>query len=588
MSSGFVGYCARTSFIGGEGLTVHVATVETNEQCWVDVYRIVGCLESTDIPRLEFVIRSGPVSPVCYPQEAAGTRLGPGDADVEGCRWPPACALTEIPDDWPSGPYLAQFTSAPEPTYRPSTRLGQDALFILRRPPSNPTSGVLVQLGVATWNAYHIWQNRNLYIGDIGDKTGDRAAHLRAHRVSFHRPGIGLAPRSNIAVFPPTAYMYLLPFLQWASEEGLQLDYCAGTDIDLDLVNLSDYRLLVTLGHDEYWSRRQRDRVESYVQRGGNAAFFGGNIAYWQIRLADDGHSVECYKRAPDPVERMGYGGIPLDPLYRDPHLYPEHDNSDVTVEYHTPPLNRSPTSLTGASMRNDDGARAADRQGVFCGAAWWWENYGGPVRPSMGFTVIQPHHWAFEHTGLNSGETFGEAQKLIGFECDGIDVVFRDGIPTPTYRDGAPENVSILAYADCSDWAETDYSVTPPIHTPGRRLNNATLGGVVTMLAWDSAGGGQVFNAPVTDWPRALVDLVDYTAAAAGTRRIAPASAEVRTITANVLRHLGGAKRTLGIDLPTNPRRHRPSTIETSSIESFAEGQVDRKAAASVLSTLD
>jgi hypothetical protein len=538
----FVGYCNRMSVAAGELLTVHVAAREPEECCWVDLYRVTGCLENSDVPSVKLVLRTGPVKAVRYAEDAVCARLGPGDADVNGCGWPAACALGAIPSDWPSGLYLAQFTSASKPTCRASSRLGQDALFIVRQPASRPKSSVLVQVGVATWNAYHIWQNRNLYIGDVRDRTGERAYDLRAHRVSFHRPGIGLASRSNIPVFPPTAYMYLLPFIQWANEEAFHFDYCAGTDIDQEFVNLNDYRLLVTVGHDEYWSRRQRDRVESYIGGGGNAAFLGGNLSYWQIRLIDDGHAIECYKRASDPVEPMGYRGLPLDPLYRDPRLYPEHDNSDVTVQYHTAPLNRPPTSLTGASMRNDDGAGESERQGVYCGAAWWWENFGGPERPAEGFTVIEGEHWAFEGTNLGRGAVFGKTQKLIGFECDGIDVAFVDGIPRPTFRDGAPKNVVILAYADCSDWAEMDYSMRAPIRTLGRRLNRAAFGGVVTMIAWTSHGGGQVFTAPVTDWPRALVDLVDYTASAtAGRRRVAPACAHVRTITANVIRRLGG-----------------------------------------------
>jgi hypothetical protein len=96
------------------------------------------------------------------------------------------------------------------------------------------------------------------------------------------------------------------------------------------------------------------------------------------------------------------------------------------------------------------------------------------------------------------------------------------------------------LAYADCSEWAEVDYSVDPLVCTPGRRLNRAALGGVGTMVVWSSPGGGMVLTAPVTDWPRALVDFRDY--AAPGTPlRISPASLEARVITGNVLYRLGG-----------------------------------------------
>lgn len=543
MSAEYVGYAGSITVARGGALTVHVATRAEREDCWADVYRIVGCAEHAFAPRLEHVARTGPVRAFRYAPDAVCERLGPGDADVVGCGWPGRRIVDVIPDEWESGLYLVQFTDAEQPTGRPSERVGQDTLFVLRPRVDAPTSPVLVQLSVATWNAYHLWQNRSLYIGDVGDLSGAEAAHLRAHRVSFHRPGIGLTRPSNITAFEPKAYMYVLPFIEWAGEEGLELDYCGGVDIDRGDVELDRYRLLVTLGHDEYWTRRQRDLVEAYVADGGNAAFFGGNMAYWQIRLADEGRTVECWKRTADPHEPMGFGGMPLDPLYRDPTLHPEHDNRDVTVEYHTPPLNRPPTTLTGVSMRNDDGAPEHERADppMYCGACWWWENFGGPERPSKGFTVMRAEHWAFEGTGLADGDEFGAEQKLIGFECDGLDVELVDGLPVPTFRDGAPEGIEILAFADCRDWAEIDYSQDPPVRTPGRRLNQAALGGVVPLVTFRSPGGGCVFTAPVTDWPHALVELVSYTDYRAQPPRIAPACPQVRAITANVLRRLGG-----------------------------------------------
>jgi hypothetical protein len=545
MTAEFVGYPSRISVARGDALSMHVAGRAERGDCWVDVYRVVGCAEQQYVPALEHVVRCGPVPVLRYAPDAIGERLGPGDADVDGCGWPAEPVLDAIPDEWPTGLYLAQFTDAPEPTGHPSERLGQDTLFVVRPRADAPTSPVLVQIGVATWNAYHIWQNRNLYIGDIGDPTGAEAAHLRAHRVSFHRPGIGLAPSSNILTFAPAACMYIIPFIEWAAREGLELDYCAGIDIDRGLVDLDRYRLVVTLGHDEYWARGQRDRIESYVARGGNAAFFGGNLAYWQIRIAQDDTAIECYTRAPDPYEPIGYGGMPLDPLYRDPIAYPEHDNGDVTVEYHTPPLRRPATSLTGCSMRNDDGAPAAERSDppVYCGAGWWWENFGGPERPTKGFTVVRADHWAFEGTGIANGEVFGAEQRIIGFECDGLDVEFVDGLPVPTFRDGAPANVEILAYADCRDWAETDWAADPPVRTAGRRLNKASLGGVPTIVTFRSPGGGTVFTAPVTDWPQALVELPHRPDHRSPSSPVLPACVEVKTITRNVLRTLGGAE---------------------------------------------
>lgn len=537
MAVDFVGYCSKVSYSPGEPFEVHVASKDPESGCWVDIYRIVGCINSQDEPDLVFVGRVGPVGVFVYPSDVGPIRLGPGDADTSGCGWPAATAMEAIPDNWESGVYLAQFTAGPAPSEKASPSLGQDALFIVRPRAGRPNSPILLQVSVATWNAYHVWQNRSLYIGDVGDRTGQEATHLRATKVSFHRPGIGFESPSKMPTFPPTAYIYLLPFIQWLRESDFEVDFCAGTDIHEENVILDQYNLVLTVGHDEYWSRKQRDRVERFVKSGGNAAFFGGNLCYWQIRLVDDGRAVECFKRAPDNNEPIGFSGLPLDPTFRDPKLYPDHDNSDVTVEYHSPPLNRSPNSLTGTSMRNDEGA--IEKLGVYCGAAWWWENLGGPERPAKGFTVVEPSHWAFQGSGLQDGDVFGEQQRLVGFECDGVDVRFENGKPIPTFRDDAPVGIRILAYADCRDWAEVDYSFDPPKRTPGCMLNKAALGGVPTVIYWEQEGGGAVFTAPVTDWPRALINLTDRSAKAMGQTRTAPASEHVRTITTNVLRNL-------------------------------------------------
>lgn len=545
MSSSYAGYTTRPSFRPGEPLGVHVATRGDARPCVVDVYRIVGSVDGRFEPSLELVSRSAELEPFVCDSHGRG-RLGPGNADVDGCGWPLRQAFAEIPRDWQSGLYVAQFTDAPEPTLAMSAELGQDALFVVRPEREAERSPALVQLSVATWNAYHIWQNRNLYIGDVGDETGGEAPQLRAHRVSFHRPGIGLSSPSNIHVFPPKAYLYLLPFLQWVEEEGLVLDYCSGLDIGTGSVDLDAYRLVVTVGHDEYWTGAQRDRIEQFVGRGGNAAFFGGNLAYWQIRSVADDTAIECYKRGPEEFQGLGTRGEPLDPIYRDPAVYPDHDNSDVTVQFFSAPLERSTLSLMGVSMRNDGdlpGASADDPELIFCGAAWWWENFYGPPRPPVGFTVAA-EHWAFDGAGLQVGDTFGAEQKVIGFECDGLDVVWEHGRPVPSGRESTPEGLQILAYADCSDWAETDYSVEPPASRPGCRLNKAALGGVVTMVHFTSESGGQTFTAPVTDWTHGLVATEDYTAYREQPRPVRPASKAVRAITANVLRELGGVER--------------------------------------------
>jgi hypothetical protein len=528
----FAGYLDRMSLRPGDPLVVHLAS-HGERTAHVDVYRIVGRTPGGFQPKLELVARVGEAHARVYACDDGGLPPGPGDADVAGCAWEPTTVMSAIPETWQSGLYLVQFTASAEPTGRASARIGPDAMFVLR--PGAPTSAALVQVDVATWNAYHVWHNKNLYHGRADDDS--QLSELRAHTVSFRRPGIGFQRNDNNPWgMTPAAYHWA--FAEWAQGEGLALDYCTGLDIDTGAVDLGAYRAVVTLGHDEYWTGAQRDAIERFVAAGGNAIFLGGNIAFWQIRHTPEDQTISCYKRSS--------AGAPLDPLYRDPAAYPDHDNGACTVEWHTEPVCRPSTSLMGLSGRNDavndPTARRDDGTSVFCGACWWWEEYGGPSRPAKGFTVLEPAHWIFEGAGVEAGDVFGVEQKLIGYECDGLDVVFADGVPRPSGRDGALPGTRIVAYADCRDWAEIDYATTPPQRVAGRMRTECSFGGVVPLVVVESEdGGGTIVNTAATDWPLALVETYDNTEYRSLEVRIKPASPVVKAVTRTVLRRLAG-----------------------------------------------
>ena len=55
---------------------------------------------------------------------------------------------------------------------------------------------------------------------------------------------------------------------------------------------LDGYRLVLSVGHDEYWSAPMRDSLEAFIAKGGNAAFFSGNSVCWQVRSEDDGRAL--------------------------------------------------------------------------------------------------------------------------------------------------------------------------------------------------------------------------------------------------------------------------------------------------------
>src|SRR5437899_6699601 len=148
----------------------------------------------------------------------------------------------------------------------------------------------------------------------------------------------------------------------------IPVECCTSIDLHEDRSLLSHYQLLVSVGHDEYWSKEMRDSVEEFIGSGGNVAFFSGNVCWWQIRLEDSSRTMVCYRNAiEDPLV-----GI---------------DNSRVTVNWYSAPVNRPENYLTGVSFRH--------------GAGIWQ-----PCQSSMeakAYRVVDSSHWMFEGTGLRN-----------------------------------------------------------------------------------------------------------------------------------------------------------------------------------------
>ena len=164
------------------------------------------------------------------------------------------------------------------------------------------------------------------------------------------------------------------PFAVWAERNGYEIDVASSADLE-DPSLLSRYRLLLSIGHDEYWSGPMRDSVEAFIAGGGNVAFLSGNTSFWQIRYEDDGRTIVGYK-----------GRFADDPCYRtDRH-------AETTTIWSDHELGRPENAMTGVSFSRGGYHRIGRR--VTNGAG--------------GYTVHRPDHWLFEGTGLTYGDLLG------------------------------------------------------------------------------------------------------------------------------------------------------------------------------------
>lgn len=420
LAAAIEGYASSTSAAPGDTLDFHVRSVAAASRFTVQVCR-----------------RGLADTPV---HASSGEAFVPGDQDdaslaVSGCGWPAidACRIV-IPNDWQSGYYVAKVDSGSAHAEIP---------FFVRSGAPGSTTRVLVKMSDTTAQAYTGWGGRSLYSTPFSPQ------------ISFDRP------YDDMSLFE----RYQLPFLQWAEKNGFAFDYCSSLDLHLNAQLLGDYRLLISIGHDEYWSFEMRAQVEAFIASGGNVCFLSANTCYWQARFdfSNGRRIMSCYKET-----EVGAG-----------HPDPERaDPTKITVRWYESPLNRPETKLTGVSYRY--------------GAGWW----NDPIVPAArfrGYTVEDASHAVFAQTGLANGDTFGQGSgvddAILGYETDAV-------------GDATPANFTTLAAADLADWG------------PGGQAGKATMGiycrnGVVFTAGTVNWAGGLRLDGTVTPVDRMTRNLI-------------------------------------------------------------------------------
>ena len=390
----------------------------------------------------------------------------PDNASTHGCYWPVSVKL-RVPDHWKSGYYSIALKAAGS-----DGRLMQsEAFFVVRAAAPGNQSRILLQLTTNTYNAYNNWGGPCLY------ETGPLP--MQGDRVSFQRPmarGFLTEQDGTLSFWAPYAGWknWERAFVAWAEQAGYQLDYAINADLEQRPDLLKNYRLVLSVGHDEYWSAPMRDHLESFIAGGGNVAFFSGNVCYWQVRLEDDGNTMVGYKF-----------NFEEDPCFMDQ----DHRVLSTLWSHHL--IGRPENQLTGVSFN--------------------YGGYHGPLpqirsnsvpRGARGYTVHRPKHWVFEGTDLEWGDLFGSERKIVGYECDGCDYELKDGLPIPTHRDGTPESFQILASAPARLW-DTDLDFASrclfgDMDHKDRFTHGAAMMGIYSR-------GGTVFTTGCTDWSRGL-----------------------------------------------------------------------------------
>lgn len=232
-----------------------------------------------------------------------------------------------------------------------------------------------------TLNAYSNAGGKSLYKSNSSSNESDSV-------VSFMRPMNYKDEEGNSKNFNSDLFLGMYKWLN----ENLFLNNLTNYVCDQDLENksiLDNSKLLIIVGHSEYWTRNARKNLDEFLLKGKNALIMSGNSFWWQIRFKNDNQQMICYRSENDPIRE---GSLKTIEWLNTELNYPIELTSGLNFKY------------GGYGMKKDKG----------------WD----------GFKVVNSEHPIFESTNLLNGSVIPcpsieyDGFKFSGFSNDSIPIV--------------------------------------------------------------------------------------------------------------------------------------------------------------------
>lgn len=325
------GYASATSINRGEEIKLFVNTRDPFYT--IEIYRMGwygGDGGRLILPAIDRQRTPQPVAKIDY------------DTGLIECKWQDPF-IVKIDNQWTSGFYLAKLTSG-------KTNKQSYIMFVVRD--DEQPSDILFQSSVTTFQAYNNWGGMSLYRWNSRGK--------QATKVSFNRPyamspnaaaAYGVGAGEFLTNFQPkrrtSSAGWEYNMVRWLEKNGYDVSYCTDIDTHVNKYSfatgknmLSNHKIFLSVGHDEYWSWEMRENIEKALAQGLNLGFFSANTCYWQIRFEPSSSDralnriIVAYKEADT-----------LDPFGRD--KITENDRL-VTTLWRRKPVNRPEDALLG------------------------------------------------------------------------------------------------------------------------------------------------------------------------------------------------------------------------------------------------
>src|SRR3989442_323265 len=299
------GYWSAVSAKAGDTITLY-ATTNPAQAFTLDIYRMGWYQGWGGRLRLHTSLTGISQTP-CTPDATTG---------MIACSWTGTYSLT-IPSDWLSGVYLGLLTNAGG--YRNNT------IFLVR---DDRPAAFLYQQSINTDQAYNNYpsdgKTGKSLIAFNSSGANTISSQTRAVKVSFDRP------------YSQGGFDQVdeIEFLRWIERMGYDVTYQTDVDTHANPGGLRNHKAVLSVGHDEYWSKEMRDGFEGARDGGVNLAFFAADTSEVQVRYEASAAGVAnrvivCYKDASiDPVQ-----------------------GPTTTVQWRMPPVNRPEQLMTGVTI---------------------------------------------------------------------------------------------------------------------------------------------------------------------------------------------------------------------------------------------
>ncbi|HEV8513993.1 MAG TPA: N,N-dimethylformamidase beta subunit family domain-containing protein [Cyclobacteriaceae bacterium] len=216
--------------------------------------------------------------------------------------------------------------------------------------------------------------------------------------------------------------------------------------VDMDLDNYSSFhsKIIMIVGHSEYWTRRARMNFDRFVNEGGNAIILSGNTMWWQVRYTSNNNGLICYRSS---------------------ELDPEVDESLKTVQWRNQILQYPILPSIGEDFEGGG-------YGLHLDNGW------------NGYKIFNPSSPLLEGLSFKKGDIL----KLPSTECDGAPIKAwdADGFPILDNEQLQFAKLELIGF----DFGSRGNKETVPTFTVMQKKTSSGIIVNVGTMDWCSIGG--------------------------------------------------------------------------------------------------